>query len=247
MKNQLFILAASMLLLASCGGNSPAQTTSEAETQTASSQVSSEAKSSEAVSPTQESSEEEVDTSEEKEKESQEEIVESTEEAGSAEISENFVGDWTITQADVEEAPKSGYPDPYQREIETSGGEKVTLRFVDVERGQGKFGSAYADPYIQMRKITGGIYSLTPLKGTLSVRMIYNYVEYSSTDCTGYPVIKEADSFTGIDDVMGINDYERDEENGIVTFSMPVDGYLGIVANESYAGYFESISFTAGE
>ncbi len=273
MKKQLFILATSMIMLASCNGGNPAPSPVVTESSTATTTqeskpaqdssakeesqvskasdpdepivVSSEAEPqvSKASDPDESivvSSEAEPQVSEDSEPEQT--IISEKENESSAEIFENTIGNWTITSEDVATPPASGYPDPYEKEIASSTGVSFDLYFINVQRGKGKFPSN-----IQMRKLDGAIYSKSPMKGTLAFELYYNYVEYTSSDMTGYPVIKVASTYEGIDDAAGIDDYERDVESNVVSFSVDIDGFFGIIANEEYASYFKSISFKASE
>jgi|GEM_PF-5602897 len=148
------------------------------------------------------------------------------------------VGAWTLLASDVKPSEAGGYPTPYNVEVDEALGGKVTIECSDVMLNKGKF----AVNTIQMKKQVGQLYIKRQMKGTLSFELMYNEA-YGGTDATGYPSIfcVETDS-SAYGDVLS---YEPVNDNGVVRFSVAIDGYAVIKGNNTYASYFKSISFAA--
>ena len=141
MKKQLFILATSMIMLASCNGGNPAPSPVVTESSTATttqeskpaqdSSAKEESQVSKASDPGESivvSSEAEPQASEDSEPEQT--IISEKENESSAEIFENTIGNWTISSEDVATPPASGYHDPYEKEIASSTGVSFDLYFI---------------------------------------------------------------------------------------------------------------------
>ena len=148
------------------------------------------------------------------------------------------VGAWTLLASDVKPSEAGGYPAPYNVEVDEALGGKVTIECSDVMLNNGKF----AVNTIQMKKQVGQLYVKTQMKGTLSFELMYNEA-YGGTDATGYPSLfcVETDS-SAYGDALS---YEPINDNGVVRFSVVIDGYAVIKGNNTYASYFKSISFAA--
>ena len=149
------------------------------------------------------------------------------------------VGAWTMTPSDVKPSEKGSYPAPYEIELDEALGGKVIVECTNVMLNNGTF----SENTIQMKKLTGCIYVKTQMKGQLSFELMHK-TDYQSNDVTGYPSIYCVDSATA--ETYGEEiAYEYVNDNGIIRFSVAIDGYAVIWSSETYASYFKTISFAA--
>ena len=228
MKKSLLLIPFAALFLASCI-NQPGVSSVPS-----SSEESSKAPEESSLVP-EESSDEPIEESSEIESSDEEEVVSSSIEAAK-------VGDWVLNSSHVRKS-SDGYPAPYTIELETSAEAKVSLSLVDVMYGAGKI---EGKEYIQMRKESGLIRSLTPMKGTLTFRQYEVYVSYNETDNTGYPDLYVfSDEEASLDELTPVAYQKEKDAQNVYTYTLEVDGYFAVAAHFKNAGLYESISFQA--
>ena len=149
------------------------------------------------------------------------------------------VGAWSLTPSDVKPSEAGSYPAPYEVEVDEALGGKVTVECTNVMLNNGTF----SENTIQMKKLIGCLYIKTPMKGTLNFELMYK-ADYQSNDVTGYPSVYCVDSDSA--EIYGEPiAYEQTNVDGVINFSVAIDGYAVIWAHETYASYFKSISFVA--
>lgn len=233
MKKSLLLIPFAALFLASCisqpGGSSVPSSSKESSKAPEESSVVPEESSDEPIEESSAIESSEIESSDE------EEVVSSSIEAVE-------VGDWVLNSSHVRKS-SDGYPAPYTVELETSTEAKVSLSLVDVMYGAGKI---EGKEYIQMRKESGLIRSLTPMKGTLTFRQYEVYVSYNETDNTGYPDLYVfSDEGASLDELTPVAYQKEKDAQNVYTYTLEVDGYFAVVAHFKNAGLYESISFQA--